>query len=69
MKNQNNTSETEVTWNIYGSSVLYKFGISPNGIKDEPKIRNEHTNGLFITYSEYNRIIRRKKLKNINENA
>jgi len=59
-------------WSIeYESSVLYKFGISgdvSNGIKNEPKFRNEHTDGKFMTNTEYIKYIRIKKLKKINDN-
>ena len=34
----------------------------------ESKIRNEYTNGKFVTRLEYNRIIRKEKLKKIKKN-
>lgn len=49
----------------FPSSILYNLG---SGKIVEPKIRNEHTDGKFVTYSEYDRIIRRKKLEKININ-
>lgn len=48
---------------MYESSTMLCFGKS----KVEQKIRNEHTDGKFVTQVEYNRIIRRKKLKQIYE--
>lgn len=33
--------------------------------KIETKIRNEHTDGKFLTIPEYKRLIRKKKLKKI----
>jgi len=49
----------------FPSSLLITFGS-----KDIPnKIRNEYTNGEFVTIKEYNKIIRKLKIEKINNNA
>lgn len=52
-----------------GESIEFEssFMIYFNKSKIESKFRNEHTDGKFVTQEEYNRIIRRKKLKQIYE--
>ena len=50
---------------IYNSSLMITMG---KLIKVEPKIRNQYTNGNFVTYAEYDRIIRKLKLQEITNN-
>lgn len=51
---------------LYNSSLMITIG---KPIKVEPKIRNQYTNGKFVTYSEYDRIIRKLKLEEIKNNT
>lgn len=55
-----------------GSNMLYNSSLMitmSKPIKIEPKIRNQYTNGKFVSYAEYDRIIRKLKLEEITNNT
>ena len=56
----------EIGKNIeYESSVLFLFSDKCSSMVG---IKTEETDGKFVTKPEYNRIIRKKKIKKINKN-